>query len=89
MENKADLQLEARLDDHNYKESDLISFKVSANLPYYINSETYDRVNGEININGVDYKYVKRRIYNDSVELYVSQTLQKQVWKMLETIFTD
>ena len=69
MENKADLQLEARLDDHNYKESDLISFKVSANLPYYINSETYDRVNGEININGVDYKYVKRRIYNDSVEI--------------------
>ena len=69
LENKADQQLEASLDDNNYKESELISFKVPANLPYYTNSENYERVNGEININGVDYKYVKRRMYNDSVEL--------------------
>jgi len=69
MENKADMQLEANLDEHNYKESELISIKVAANLPYYTNSETFERVNGEININGVAYKYVKRRMYNDSVEL--------------------
>ena len=70
MENSADHQLKAQLDGNNYKESELISIKVPAeNLGYYINSKQFQRVNGQIEINGTQYNYVKRRLYNDSVEM--------------------
>ncbi|HEX4372306.1 MAG TPA: hypothetical protein VHZ50_03280, partial [Puia sp.] len=42
---------------------------VSANhLAYYNNSKQFERVDGEIEINGIQYKYVKKRLYNDSFE---------------------
>ncbi len=60
----------ARLDDNNYDETELISIKVPADhLGYYINSKQFERVDGQIEINGTAYNYVKRRVYNDSVEL--------------------
>lgn len=69
LETRADLQMEAQLDQENYDEAALISIKVPTQLPYVKNSVTYERVDGSININGVAYKYVKRRIYNDSLEV--------------------
>jgi hypothetical protein len=71
LEDKADQRLEAQLDQDNYDEAALVSIKVPTNLPYYSNSPTYERVDGSINIKGVAYKYVKRRIYNDSLEVMV------------------
>lgn len=69
LENRADSRLEASLDQNDYNESELISIKVAANLPYLANAENYERINGEITIKGIHYKYVKRRLYNDTVEL--------------------
>lgn len=63
-------RLEAQLDDNEYNESKLISLKVPATyLSYYTNSKSFERVDGQIEINGISYKYVKRRLYNDSLEL--------------------
>ena len=70
LESKADLQLQAQLDDNNYEESELISIKAPASsLPYYTNSKQFERVDGQVEIGGIQYKYVKRRLYNDSLEL--------------------
>ena len=70
MEEKSDAQLEARLDENKYDESQLVSIKVPATyLSYYTNSKLFERVDGQIEINGVEYKYVKRRLFNDSLEL--------------------
>ena len=70
IENKADQQLEEQLDNNNYDESQLISIKVPVTyLPYYNNSKSFERIDGQIEIHGTPYKYVKRRIYNDSLEL--------------------
>jgi hypothetical protein len=77
LENRADSRLEASLDANRYNESELISIKVAANLPYIANSQNYDRVDGEIIIKGIQYKYVKRRLYNDSVELLCIPNLAK------------
>lgn len=77
LEDRADLQLEAQLDQDNYDESSLISIKIPTNLPYYQNNINYERVDGSINIRGVEYKYVKRRIYNDSLELMCIPDLAK------------
>lgn len=69
-EAKADRQLEARLDLNNYDDSQLISIKVpTTHLSYFNTSSQFERVDGQINIKGVAYKYVKRRISNDFVEL--------------------
>lgn len=63
------IQLEARLDVDDYDESQLISIKVPAtHLSYYNTSPEFERVNGSVNLDGVEYKYVKRRLYNDTLE---------------------
>ena len=70
LEEKANEQLEAKLDQNDYSDEQLLSLKIPiTNLSYYNNSTQFERVDGQIEINGVQYKYVKRRIYNDSVEL--------------------
>lgn len=62
-------ELEARLDVDDYDESQLISIKVAAtHLAYYNSSPRFERVNGSVELNGVEYKYVKRRLYNDTLE---------------------
>jgi hypothetical protein len=68
-EDKANTRLEAQLDDNNYDESQLISIKIPAeHLAYYNNSKQFDRVDGKIEISGIQYNYVKKRLYNDSLE---------------------
>jgi hypothetical protein len=63
-------KLEAQLDNDDYDINQLISVKIPVTyLPYYNNSKSYERINGQIEIEGIKYKYVKRRIYNDSLEM--------------------
>lgn len=70
LETGSNTMLEAQLDENRYDESQLISFKVPVRyLPYYNNSTEFQRVDGQIEIGGIVYKYVKRRIYNDSLEM--------------------
>ena len=69
LEGKSDKQLEARLDGNQYDDSQLLSIKVPSHLSYSNSSLQFERVDGQIEVGGILYKYVKRRIYNDSVEL--------------------
>ncbi len=63
-------KIEARLDQRLYDDSQLFSIKVPVtHLSYYNNSTTFERVNGQIEINGMPYQYVQRRIYNDTLEM--------------------
>ena len=68
-ENKARARLEAQLDDNKYDRSQLVSIRVTAShLSYYNSSESFQRVDGQVQAGGIQYKYVERRIFNDSVE---------------------
>lgn len=67
--NKADKNFEAKLDKGSYNESELITVKIPLNLPYQTNSRDFERVNGEVNVNGTIYKYVQRKIFNDTLIL--------------------
>jgi hypothetical protein len=70
MEGRVNNDLEARLDGNSYDESELISIKVPAiHMGYYINSSQFERVDGQMEIGGIEYKYVKSRLFNDSLEL--------------------
>jgi hypothetical protein len=70
MEQNATRHLDARLDQQQYNEDQLITIKVPVtHLAYYNNSARYERSSGQIEIDGVPYRYVKRRIYHDSLEM--------------------
>lgn len=69
MQKQANKQLEVALDDNQYDESQLIEFKVPVSLPYQISWASYQRYDGEIEISGVKYKYVKRKLANDTLYL--------------------
>ena len=68
-EHRADLLLEQKFDDSEYDESQLIEMKVPLKLPYQNNSKGFERFDGEIEVEGVHYKYVKRAVFNDSLVL--------------------
>ena len=62
LQQQANTALEARLDQHDYDESQLIEIRVSLNLPYQTDWTDFERVDGETEINGIHYKYVKRKV---------------------------
>lgn len=69
LQDRALHQLEARLDDQPVDPSQLISFKVaSTHLSYYNTTDHFERLNGHIEVNGVPYQYVARRLFGDSAE---------------------
>jgi hypothetical protein len=69
LQDRADRRLEASLDRNTYDGSQLISLKIPiTSLSYYNPSTGFERVNGQIEIGGIQYKYVSRRIFGDSLE---------------------
>ena len=59
----------ARLDKDQYNTDQLIVLKVSAEgIPYSNSSATFERADGEIEVGNIHYRYVRKRLYNDSVE---------------------
>ncbi|MEO7767977.1 MAG: hypothetical protein ABIS01_11145 [Ferruginibacter sp.] len=69
LENRENEKMNIALDKDDYSDAQLISIKQPTNLPYFQNSKSFQRIDGEIVIEGIYYKYVKCRIYNDSLEL--------------------
>ena len=55
---------------NHYDQAELVSIKVPANyMAYCHHSVQFENFNGQIEISGVPYNFVKRRIYNDSIEM--------------------
>ncbi|MGI8952758.1 MAG: hypothetical protein ACR2FN_14375 [Chitinophagaceae bacterium] len=66
---QSDQQLETSFDNNNYNENDLIAIKIPLVLPYQTNWKDFERVNGEVTLNGKIYKYVKRKLYDGELIL--------------------
>lgn len=60
----ADKQLEVRLDNDQYNESELIEIRVALNVPYQNDQADFERHYGEMEVDGQYYTYVKRKIEN-------------------------
>jgi hypothetical protein len=74
---RADADLVAELDNGDYSESELVTVKIPLNLPYEANWNDFQRVNGEIDINGTIYNYVQRKVYNDTLILQCIVSIEK------------
>ncbi|MGZ8559206.1 MAG: hypothetical protein ACXWWC_12770 [Chitinophagaceae bacterium] len=61
---ESDQQLELRLDNNDYHESQLIEVRVPLNMPYQNDQAEFERHYGEMEVDGKYYTYVKRKIEN-------------------------
>ena len=66
---KSDVKVTASLDKHDYNDADLITIKVPLSMPYQVIQSDFERVDGEISIDGKIYKYVKRKIVDGEMVL--------------------
>lgn len=76
-ENFADKQMITSLDKNKYDESELMQIKLPLNTPYITGSRNYERCDGQIELNGIHYNYVKRMVQNDTMYLYCIPNQQK------------
>jgi len=73
----ADKKMVVALDKNKYDENDLIQIKLPLNIPYTVDRKGYERCDGQIVLNGVQYNYVKRSVQNDTMYLYCVPNQQK------------
>jgi hypothetical protein len=77
LQHKANKELQTRLDQNQYDEAQLVELKIPLNMPYLADWESYQRYDGELQLNGVEYQYVKRKVCNDTLYLLCIPNLQK------------
>jgi hypothetical protein len=68
-ENSSDERILALLDKEEYEDTDLVCIRIPLSLPYQANWKEFERTDGEIQIRGTIYKYVKRKIENGELVL--------------------
>jgi len=86
---QSDLQLEVRLDNNDYDQSQLIELRIPLNLPYHNDWNYYERYDGEIEFRGSHYKYVKRKIEKgDLVLLCLPDNAKQRIQSAKEEFFT-
>lgn len=75
---RADNNLQQKINNGNYNEAALIELSVAINLPYANNSQGWEHFEGEIEIDGVQYRYVQRKLENDRLYVRCIPNLEKQ-----------
>jgi hypothetical protein len=88
-EQKAEASFVSKLDRSEYNESDLIEVKVPIQLPYQTDWKDFERYDGEIEIEGVHYNYVKRKVQNDTlILLCIPNTDKMKIYNAREEFFS-
>jgi hypothetical protein len=77
LEQKATVRLEQKLDAGKYDISQLVEVKIPLHLPYYNEQSSYENFYGEVELNGQNYQYVKRKIAGDTLYLLCIQHTEK------------
>jgi hypothetical protein len=80
-EQKADLAMESRLDKDQYNENDLIAITIPLDNPYQLEQSNYQRVDGEVNFEGRNFRYVKRKVSDGKIILLCIPDARKTVLK--------
>ena len=74
---KADTQAVAQLDETLYNDNDLLEVKMPLNMPYITGSNSFERVDGQLEYGGVHYNYVKRKVSRDTVYILCLPNVSK------------
>lgn len=70
IESRTNKQVALRLDREEYNTSDLIEIKIPLATTYPSNWSGEERYDGDIEFNNQHYRYVKRKLVNDSLVFY-------------------
>jgi hypothetical protein len=88
LQQRSNDNLEALFDRNLYNESELVELKIAVNIPYQTSRPDFERCDGEINVNGTIYKYVKRKLSNDTLYLMCLKNTDKmQLEKAKDKIY--
>jgi hypothetical protein len=86
---RADRRMEARIDASRFEESELREIRVPVNLPYHSDWADFEPYSGTVEIGGVHYNYVKRRLVKDTMVLLVlPNTDRTRITHARETFYT-
>jgi len=66
---QANKELQQRLDEFDYTESQAVTIKIPLTLPYQLNREGFERLAGEFEYHGEFYKLVKQKLDNDTLSI--------------------
>ena len=69
LQDHADKQLQASVETNRYSEQDLVEIRVPLNLPYQTDWKEFQPYDGSIKVQGVDYRYVKRKVEHGQLVL--------------------
>lgn len=94
LQDHASAQLQSKLDNNDYNEASLVELRVPLNMPYITDWDDFETYEGETQINGVHYKYVKRKVENGELVLLCIpnqqktqlQTAQQDFFKMVNDL---
>lgn len=86
LQQRSDSHLEALLDQNQYDDAGLTELKIPVHMPYQTSWSSFERYDGEVEMNGITYKYVKRKLCNDTLYLLCIPNTAKM---NLETVRTD
>ncbi|MDP3469739.1 MAG: hypothetical protein Q8S11_15465 [Daejeonella sp.] len=73
----ADERLAEKIKDGSDLDKDLIMVKFPFNVPYLSDSKDFESMEGEVNVKGTIYKYVKRKISRDTLFLICIENKEK------------
>ena len=62
LQQKAEKNIDAKIDKQDYNDADLITLTVPLSMPYLTDSKDFESKDGEITLNGKVYHYVKQKI---------------------------
>ncbi|MEO7990347.1 MAG: hypothetical protein ABI663_12450 [Chryseolinea sp.] len=90
---KTSQDLVQRLDNRDYSDSETVTLKVPMAIPYHIDSEEFERVDGEIEHQGEFYRLVKQKLVKDTLYIVcikdmASKRLKQALADYVKT-FTD
>lgn len=69
LQQRASTRIVDKLDKGVYDETELMEVKIPFPLPYATNWKEYERCDGEFEVSGIIYNYVKRKLCNDTLFL--------------------
>jgi hypothetical protein len=78
-EERTDRQLVQQLDRNAYHESQLMTVRIPLNLPYSTGTNEFERCDGSVELNGIYYNYVKRKVSNDTLILLCIPNEEKKL----------
>ena len=88
LEYRSDKKLLANIEEARFSEQSLLEIKIPLHLPYTTDWQDYERYDGEIEINGIHFNYVKRKLSSDTLYLLCLPNEGKTQIHMVKNDFT-